>query len=506
MMKIVVVEDEIKKLKGLISLINNLDADFEVVGQAKNGEEGAIVILDKKPDIVITDITMPVLNGLDMIKKVNEHNFLCKYIILSGYADFEYAQEALKLGSVDYLLKPITQEDLLKALNKVKAMIHNEASQIFPSSYTSEELFQRIITTPFENCTEFFEELGHRIENTNDMALLMIRGDTSFTNVNKEKFKTIINHYLASFKYYLCFKDTNKEIFVLIQYKQDTSIIDVLEQIHKRCLTEIRDYIVFSLYNFKEFDLLNKAIKRVQDNSHWNLSLKEPKVIHGDFIQSLICSKFTYPSGIERNIVNKISSKNITDIEKDLDAFIEYLHRQIYSYSDIREALICLTVAALYAIRKATYGIYEEIEHLNILDWVRNILFTSSYRNMMTNILMQFDLYNQNIKQSNHPIINKVLQIIDREYKSDLALDDIAGRLNITPEYLSSLFIKEIGVKFKTYCTQKRIETAKKLLQNESIKIYEVAEASGYTDVKYFCKVFKKYTGISPSEYLHSQH
>ena len=102
----------------------------------------------------------------------------------------------------------------------------------------------------------------------------------------------------------------------------------------------------------------------------------------------------------------------------------------------------------------------------------------------------------------NHPIINKVLQILEKEYQNELQLEDMAQRMNVTPEYLSSLFMKELGIKYTTYRAQIRIDVAKRLLQEGKLKIYEVAEESGFPDVKYFTKVFKKYTGTSPGEYV----
>ena len=176
--------------------------------------------------------------------------------------------------------------------------------------------------------------------------------------------------------------------------------------------------------------------------------------------------------------------------------------QKVYSYTDIREALICLTAAVLYAIRKASYGLYENISNLNILEWVRDSLFLEHYPQLILNVLMQYEQYTRNLRSGNHPIINQVLKIMDREYKSDLPLDEMAQRMNVTPEYLSTLFMKELGIKYTTYRAQIRIDVAKRLLSEGKLKIYEVAEASGFPDVKYFTKVFKKYTGVSPGEYI----
>ena len=164
--------------------------------------------------------------------------------------------------------------------------------------------------------------------------------------------------------------------------------------------------------------------------------------------------------------------------------------------------MTCLTVAILYEIRRDSYGLYENINNLNVLDWVKNRLFIESFSPMILNIVRQYEQYRNNRKSGKHPIIYQVLGIMEQEYQRDLSLEEMAERMKVTPEYLSALFMKELGIKYTTYRTQIRIEAAKELLQDGKLKIYEIAERCGFPDVKYFTKVFKKYTGSSPGEFL----
>ena len=115
-MKILIVEDEWKTLKGLSNLIAELGGEYEIAGQARSGEEGIRMAMELRPDIIITDIRMNGMTGLEMMKPLNEEKLACRYIILSGYAEFQYAKEAISLGSMDYLLKPITKEILEESL------------------------------------------------------------------------------------------------------------------------------------------------------------------------------------------------------------------------------------------------------------------------------------------------------------------------------------------------------------------------------------------------------
>lgn len=144
-MKILIVEDEWKTLKGLSNLIAELGGEYEIAGQARSGEEGIRMAMELRPDIIITDIRMNGMTGLEMMKALNEEKLACRYIILSGYAEFQYAKEAISLGSMDYLLKPITKEILEESLRKVRTAIEEEAQNIRTSSMDMEQILERAL-------------------------------------------------------------------------------------------------------------------------------------------------------------------------------------------------------------------------------------------------------------------------------------------------------------------------------------------------------------------------
>ena len=147
-MKILIVEDEIKTLNGIEGLIRQLGEPYHVVGKARNGLEGIELALLENPDLIMTDIRMGEMDGLEMIKQLNDRRFSCKYLILSGYADFQYAREAMTLGSVDYLLKPMTKDMLKEALCKIDGILENEKASIRVSSFSAQELFERVFLAP----------------------------------------------------------------------------------------------------------------------------------------------------------------------------------------------------------------------------------------------------------------------------------------------------------------------------------------------------------------------
>ncbi|MCI8415984.1 MAG: response regulator [Lachnospiraceae bacterium] len=505
-MKILVVEDEIKTLRGICHLIDTLPEEYQVAGMAKSGEEGLRLARELGPDVILSDIRMKGITGLEMIQRLQEEGLSCKYLILSGYADFHYAREALVLGSVDYLLKPVTAEDLEKALKKVADLLLEEASSIRIHTFSTEELLGRVLN---EDGEEYEQEFWSRFALGSRKLLLLVRSEARLVQKDLQAISQILYEALPGVSCVTYVNEEHKELYLLGEIlSEDLSkeqIYGQLDRAAQACYETVNAYLVCSAELFMESGSLVWVKNRIRDNSNWNLTLKKPLVIHRERVEALSCAKFSYPSWLERDIINAINKGELDKAGEELEGFLSYLNASDYAYTDVREALICLTAAILYAIRMASYGLYENISHLNLMEWVQGTLFTEHYRQMIRNLLHQYARYEENVKQSKHPIINKVLKIIEAEYAGDISQEHIARRMNITPEYLSALFIKELGVKYAAYCTQCRIQAAKRMLEEEGRKIYEVAESCGYGDVKYFCKVFKKYTGISPSEYQHSR-
>ena len=125
-MRVVIVEDEIRIREGIVKLLSKTNDEFELVGEADNGKDGLQLLRDLRPDIVITDIKMPQMDGLSMLEQMFEQGINAKVIVLSAYSEFEYARKAMKLGVTEYLLKPITYHDFMQALENVKHQVEKE--------------------------------------------------------------------------------------------------------------------------------------------------------------------------------------------------------------------------------------------------------------------------------------------------------------------------------------------------------------------------------------------
>lgn len=500
-MKIVIVEDERKSLMGLTALVEQLEERWSIVGTAENGKEGISLISACQPDVVITDVMMEPMNGLEMMEAVNTQGIECKFIVLSGYADFKFAQKAIQLGSVDYLLKPVTKKTLREVLERVEQKIREEKHQIRPSTFSIGELWERLYFVSGDAAESYLQELEARMTPGRGVCLLMLKGDTGFTASEEKKWLEIMKYYLSGLTFYF-FSGDRYRLFFVVETEDWSNLEGRMGGALNRGKCLFHKPVAAVSYCLDELRDFYRALKVMEDNSNWGLTILEMDIISQEGLKTVKCNKFIYPMEIEREIIQHIGTLDMDAVRGSLLRFERYLKTQVYHYSDIREAMLCMTVSILYEIRKASYGIYEEISHLNVLDWVKSRITTDTYVTMMVNILGEFKRYKDNVRHCNNAVINEVINIIEKEYRDNILVEEMARRFNITPEYLSTLFVRELGIKYTAYCTQVKIEHAKKLLRNGSMKIYEVAEQSGYSNVKYFCKVFKKYTGKSPKEYI----
>ena len=420
-------------------------------------EEGVRLIAREQPDVVITDVMMEQMDGLEMMEAIRNQGNECKFIVLSGYADFKFAQKAIQLGSVDYLLKPVTKKTLREVLERVEQKIREEKYQIRPSTFSEQELWERLYSVPENAAESYLKELESRMAGKG-IYLLMLKGDAGFTVSEETKWKEIMKYYLSGVAFHF-FSGGRHKLFFAIESGETACLEGRVREGLKRGKSLFHKPVAavsYFLGGLKEF---YRALKVMEDNSNWGLSVIQMDIINEEKLKAVECNKFIYPMETERNMIRHIG---------ELD---------------------------MAAVR-------EEISHLNVLEWVKTRISTDAYATMMLNILGEFKRYKDNIRHCNNPVINEVLNIIEKEYRENILVEEMARRFNITPEYLSTLFVRELGIKYTAYCTQVKIEHAKKLLRNSDMKIYEVAEQSGYMDVKYFCKVFKKYTGKSPKEYI----
>lgn len=520
MIKVLLVDDVEMIIEGLKVMIDWKNLGFEICGEAFNGEEGLEKTIAYLPDVVITDIRMPVINGLELIGKIKEVVPKCKVIILSGYNDFEYARTALDKGAVTYLLKPISCEELTEKLVKLKESIETENHKSVVELNKSEELL--VLNSMF----------------TDNFWICLVEGsvgDKRAVSMRMEKLK--IKYDFTKYRIVVIF---NKGQIPLLENKL---VKDILIE------NEVMVY-----FNYDS----NKLIGFIKDDIDYNIEKKINKVLHhsNENISSIIigiseCHNdlveanhafMEAKEGIERQVFLCQETSKLVIFNKKMrynpDQFKNYTKKKkeiYFNLSQIDITKYCENINSLFdEIVSGTFLSISEIfsEAINITYFIRGIAREWSINNDFyenkecTNIEYLKKTYNTHWKlkkyliqcaqklmedieqlpeKSSDAVYKKIIQYIN-ENLDKVTRDSVSDKFFMNSSYFSVYFKKRNGQTFNQYLTITRLEKAIELLLHSEMKIYDIGETIGYSSNQHFMKLFKEYTGCSPGEYRKVKH
>jgi len=525
MYKLVIIDDEFEQVNGMRNFIEWNKHDIEVVDVAYTGKDGLDILKKHEPDIAIIDIQMPYMSGLEVIENANSLGLKTKMIILSGHDDFTFAQKAIKLNASNYLLKPCSAEDILQEVLKTKNIIENEVSktnlfQKYQKSfnnyrlYLKEGLIKNLLDNKLRNPDTFIDEKVKYEINLNESKTIL--GIIRFDEIES----IYGSHSNESFDY---------------------TVIGILDQLHKG-LTNLNEYeIVFHYDDFviitsdsisrSEFiSLITNLYTDLQSSMEFSfsvgisgrvssllelhiaynqaLSAIEDAVFIGEKIgiykSDMIEShyEYFYSFSLERDLFSLIENINKNDIEKSVNMFLE--GHQTDNQQFIKKITLNL-IANLHKFCASKNLDSDDITSFSSRCFDK-ILESTSLEEIRDTIISLFDYIITGIGEYENVnvLIQKAIKLIAERYSQNLNLKTIAEELQISPAYLSVLFKKETVQNFVDYLNNFRIERAKELLKDVTLKNYEIAYKVGFQDEKYFFKLFKKYTGLTASQYRDS--
>ncbi|WP_320129260.1 response regulator [uncultured Sphaerochaeta sp.] len=518
-MNVLVADDEEKVCNLICALIDWKRLGLNLCGTAYDGISALSLIKEKKPDLVITDIRMPGLDGLELIKQAKEFNESLEFIIISGHRQFDYARTAIKYGVADYLLKPIKQQELEQTISKMIARhIQKESLQ-----KTSDFLLQKVNESKEQERGRAIKEL---IEQDNVLSLekcfffsdfarfLSIKVDYSESPEAGFLLKDKIDELLKR-EYETIYKDIavylwGNYILILISYK--SQLDDLL--LNKTTLfllsflktqTEIFQGLSFTIG-------VGLAVTDVKDLKNSLLSSKQVlsrRLVEG-CMNKYVSEKFEPPipgqycieffSTLEDSFAKEsleLLRDNCLSLLKKISSssLSPYAHQQILFdcfsrlVSFIRQQNVCIAETEK-AIEKG-YSCLDNARTLVLLDAV----FCESVENL-------FVLFIEHAKQTISKPIRLAQQLIAKQYSDErLSLEAISDQVNLNSSYFSALFKKNCSIGFGEYLQDIRIKQAKQLLTETTHSISEISQKVGYHDPKHFAKVFKKACKIKPNEF-----
>lgn len=504
-MRIVIVEDEIAIREGMARLIKT-HTEHIIVGEGINGKEGLELILRFKPDLVITDIQMPVMNGLEMIKELFDMQLHIHAVILSGYSEFEYAKKALQFGVDDYLLKPLAAEDVEELLKRIDERIRKEKQK---EQGTRESCIRDILFGYTEDNADIHTRLAQTCGFLPDMKYLLIMGylgaaPATYKN-DVEKELRLIRGKFPKAHIYSFYQENSRMFYCLFAGYMDMDDLKLCFYI--RLINPSKGKKEQPIWTEEAFTGLQE-LKKTGDKLNAYLanaiSLGGDGWINDEAVSRFRPASYIYPLDIINSLKNGICSSDNEEIEKASKSFLEYFKNHNFDSYNIRQAFLKTYYMISDLLVDFDKGLFEQLKNSNILRLMGEALTRVELETAYLDMIRL--LTGQKVKRegiSNYTI-KKAINYIREHYQESITLEEVSGKLEITPEYLSTLFNRVMEINFSTFLKQFRVSHAKRLLKGTDLKIYEISEKVGYSDPKYFMRVFKEVQGISPGEYRQS--
>lgn len=525
MFGLLLVEDEEAIREKLMNNVAWADYGFAPVLGAANGLE-ALALLEKHPvKIMVTDVQMPKMNGIELIKEVKRRGYQMKIIVISGFAEFEYAQESIKLNVSDYLLKPFASKRLLEVVLRFKEEFEKEEAERSEmndlrdqleknKTALAEKLLLDLLNgNAVTNIGAQLDFLGISGINNRDFQVAVIEIPENQLPEMSEEEKYLLNLHLYQQVQRLANASAYRNF--VVNHHRNQVVLIFIEPDHNLPLR--LEEILSQAYLSLKYSLACGLGRPYRDLADLAVSYREAcsalqyRYLYGMnqvfFINDLNPDHQSYHkilSALHRHpIFDNIKIGAASAIEEDLERIINEIRLAKLNpelTKMVAGNLVLLTLATLnelgynageiFGANDTTLADLNQVESLEELKGLLHSFFAR---------------INNHIRQKraslNHQLVDEIRRYLDENFAADITLSAMANRYHISPSYLSLLFTEQTGKNFVDYLTERRIKKAKELLKHTDLKIYEVSAAVGYKDSFYFSNCFKKVAGMSPSEY-----
>lgn len=526
MLQVMIVEDNAIYRYAVKSIIQWEDYGFELTTEAINGMQAFNYIQERHYDLVITDISMPEMNGLDLIQQTKQLYPEIKFIALSSFDDFQFVKEAMKLGAEDYLLKhDLETEGLVNTLEQVKSKILKDREKLAKANSQASDLYLSNISLrklvlgesiPAHKANQALSNIQDKLGRPPYIVHLLHISANKYEEVEADsmlsKARILFLDDIASeneFTYPIALSD--QKVVVIQSFLNEKSESRVAQAAHELAgsfiLSAKRLQLSVSV-GMSQMSMDISDISSLYQQAESNLFQK----IYDD--QERIFSSHVYQGtsseeiGIHQSFMVKLSfafkSEDMSVIEEEVTHIFDMINSSRLEMKHVKRLLFDI-FALLPVIAAERKMMLNSMNHWHdvLLDSMENLEPIREIREYFLSCCHQI-FGQKDVRQSYRKDIQVARNYIHAHYNEDISVADLSIVLNLSPNYLSKLFRSETGKRIVEYINEYRIEAAKKLLRETNLKVYEVGEKTGFQETSYFCKVFKEMTGVTVSEYRKS--
>ncbi|WP_373233256.1 response regulator [Cohnella sp.] len=515
----ILVDDEVFTRKGLMKLIDWEACGFRIVDEADNGEDALDLIERVRPDVVITDIRMPVLDGLELIRRiVDESEANPVFIIISGYHDFKYAQQAVRYGVHDFIVKPIDEKEFSDTLRKLNDRLNRERlERIRNERLMTGAMIESLILGEAEDA--FVAEWEHRLMLRKADRLFYLFAELndnhpwlpSGEQISLVRFKELVQQELLHLT-------AGDQSIYLHEHRNRIGIL-----VHDRVLASFEGNIAIFAAKLREklsaeagggvFLYAGSPVNSLSDIQQSYRTAKEAllyKYVHDDsrivIYDQVRANPLNYvgidPNGFNR-LIEQIEEMQEEAVKGVIDVLFQNFRLKYYAPEAVKMNIHQCVLGVTKAIRDMGGDEQTLNSFAPIVGWHDLNLSLGELKRLFSDFTSESQRYIAELrKEQARGGIHKIRCYIEVNYSSNISLKSIAAQFYINPVYLGQLFKKTYGVYFNDFLLQIRVNEAKRLLrQSSDMRIYEIAEKVGFSNADYFVTQFEKIEQMTPSEY-----
>ena len=534
MLKVFLVEDEVVMRNGIKNNIPWEKEGFEFVGEASDGELAYPLIKKEKPDILITDIKMPFMDGLELSNIVKKEMPQIKILILSGYNEFDYAKQAINIGVTQYLLKPISSAKLLEAVKEVAALIEKEREYDRVMQRYKKEMEENVHLEQQKLWNELVSNkltTAEILEGGQKVGMdftapvyqvflfkIMQGGDSTGCSRDTIEVSDQILQMSSSWRDVLTFERSSEGWVFLIKAQSEKDAGTCLQMCEKE-LT----HLVNAYSSLEYFGGIGRVVHRLGDipisyqeagKAFASRFFTEPnQILHSTDVQGLhsgdkerIDVSNMRSKKKERELVDKfLRSGTQEEVDNFLDEYFLDIGEQNYQSMLYRQYVVMdlyfMATDFLAGLKISTKEMPEGYRDIN--EFVAAASSPEKMRLQVSRLFTEtLKLRDGHSMKTYGAVLEDAREFIkENYYRDDMSLNTVASQVNISPSYFSAIFSAQTGQTFVEYLTQVRLDKAKELLMCSNMRTAEIGYEVGYKDSHYFSYIFKKIVGCSPKEY-----
>lgn len=499
MMKVLIVDDEQIERKGIRSLLESFNKKFEFE-EAINGKDAVRKLENTYYDILITDIKMPLMNGIELTQYAKKVYPDIEVIIFSGYGEFEYAKQAMKYGVTNYVLKPVDIDEFIKTMQELlqKLELKKERDSMLQESQTNQNKYF-LGKYLYSGSHEMLEKIKDRIdirEWEHIRAMFLIEGEKNFFGEKEDEFIEIVRKGGQRKLDFLNLNQNQELCFVKDKYDYRELALDIYKTVSK--IFGISFYIAVS-NPISQTEEMPKTFEKLDTLIENRFYRKQERIFYETEKTGCLSSEKDLCE-IIRKMTEDIRLADILHIQNH---FIEMRN-------GICQGIVYSQIYTKFMFSSLAKEFYEcgYIEESTLESEIRRIYECKTIDEILPLVEKMIQKMENRILDNRRNARSDIAQAksyIFEYYSKDISVETLAELVYLSPEYFSYIFKKETGVNPNRFICEYRIKKAKELLLTTNMKVAQICFATGFTNVSYFCKKFREYCGCSPEQFRHGE-